>query len=154
MQILIVCDSMTGNTQMVAEFIQKTLWEQHEYHAQIASPKENVSIEGYDLVFLGAYTWGEGKLPKKMRDYLANILVENELPIFPQFSVFGTGDTQWGGENLVNYCRAVDAMYYYCSKYANEPIAKLKIEQSPVSKFQQNEIFKFINETLRGMIVC
>ena len=145
---------MTGNTKMVAELIKKTLWEKYEYHALLATPKDNVSIEGYDLVFLGAYTWGNGELPRKMRAYLGYILVDNALVKFPHFAIFGTGDTQWGGENLINYCRAVDAMYFYCSRYANEPIAKLKIEQSPVSTFQQKEIFKFVYDTLRGWIEC
>lgn len=145
---------MTGNTKMVAELIQKALREQYVCHAHIASPQENLSIEGYELVFLGSYTWGEGKLPRKMRAYLARILVENELPKYPQFSVFGTGDTQWGGESLVNYCKAVDAMYFYCTKYANEPITRLKIEQSPVSKYQQKAILNYVSETMKGMVKC
>ena len=143
---------MTGNTLMVAELIKATLWKQYAYHSEIVAPKDNVNIDGYDLVFLGAYTWGDGELPKKMRAYLSKILIDNELLVYPRFSIFGTGDTQWGGENLINYCRAVDAMYFYCNKYANKPIAKLKIEQSPVSKFQQKEVKKFVKETLRGMV--
>lgn len=151
MKALIVCSSLTGNTKIVADLIQENLEVQYECNVHIATPKEKSDISKYDLVLLGSYTWNLGELPIQMKKYLRLIFVERETKVFPQFAVFGTGDTQWGGEDLKNYCRAVDALYYYCEKYANKPISKLKIEQSPVSKHQKEKIFDFVDSVMKGM---
>jgi predicted ribonucleotide reductase-associated flavodoxin len=117
---IIIYHSYTGNTEEVAEIIQKQLLSngiQVDIHrvgsGAIPDPAN------YDICFVGTFTWEEGSLPKEIEDYLDySVLPSNT-------AIFGTGDTQFGKDST--FCRAVNII---ANKYGYKYIP-LKIEQSP-----------------------
>lgn len=69
---------------------------------------------------IGTFTWGKGATPDDVKDFVYEIGYKP-----PNVFIFGTGDTQFGGDTL--FCHATDKLAkFYQSSY--EP---LKIEQSP-----------------------
>lgn len=120
---------MGGNTKEVANIISQTIRDEN-ISVLISDLDENIDIEEYSLVFIGSYTWGNGNLPQRVREYLKWLLKENSFNL-PTFSVYGTGDTQW-----THFCRAVDELEYHLNKKANV-IGKLKIEQHPVNQLEK-----------------
>lgn len=137
--------SVSGNTKQVSKLIKDQLNTEGQVSKTLVLHNQNdfehLDIETYEHVFIGTPTYGAGKTPKPVLDFLRYILKRNDF-ILPRFSVFGTGDSQFP-----NYCRAVDEVEYHLSKKTNVT-AKLKIEQYPVSKYQLNKITEFVNKSL------
>jgi flavodoxin I len=118
---LIAYASWSGNTQEVAEIIEDTL------------AKEGIEVTSYrigggvipnprdfDAMIIGSFTWEKGATPDEVKDFVADIGYKPS-----NVYVFGTGDTQFGGDEL--FCNAaVKLARFYESNYA-----PLKIEQSP-----------------------
>jgi predicted ribonucleotide reductase-associated flavodoxin len=79
-----------------------------------------VDASRYGLIFIGTFTWEMGATPEEVKDFVLEIGYKPE-----NVAVFGTGDTQFGGDDL--YCCAVNKLEaFYRSKWNG-----LKIEQSP-----------------------
>ena len=79
-----------------------------------------INLKMYDLIFIGTFTWAKGALPIEVKDFVWEIGYKPK-----NIAVFGTGDTQFGGDEL--FClAAVKLARFYNSRW--EP---LKIEQSP-----------------------
>lgn len=71
-------------------------------------------------MIIGSFTWDKGATPDEVKDFVADVGYKPA-----NVYVFGTGDTQFGGDAL--FCNAaVRLARFYESNY--EP---LKIEQSP-----------------------
>lgn len=134
--IAIIYTSYGGNTRDLAEIIKLKL-EECGLNAHTYSNKDVIDYENYDYFLFGSLTWVDGKLPIQMRKLMKDILIENPRNI-KRASLFGTGETQWGMEN---YCKAVDEMAYHLSKNNIIVDFKLKIEQNPLGKEKQIEIF-------------
>lgn len=119
--------SYSGNTQEVAELIAETLADNYVsaslHQIGIDSP---IDPEAYDFIFLGTFTWEIGSTPDEVKDFILEIGYKPD-----NIAVFGTGDTQFGGEKL--FCRAVDKL---CQFY-HSPWDGLKIEQSPRGSQEQ-----------------
>ncbi|MGG0667891.1 flavodoxin [Lederbergia citrisecunda] len=134
---LIIYHSFTGNTEEVAELIAKTL-EDSNVNVELYRLGSGTVPEPstFDICFLGTFTWEEGLLPEEMEDFLefAN-LPENK-------AVFGTGDTQFGGDSM--FCKAVNTIV---SKYGAKYIP-LKIEQSPRGT-QEKKVTKWTEQIIR-----
>lgn len=121
MRALIAYLSYSGNTQEVAEGIQDTLEE-----AGMSVVTHEIGIDPpvdateYDLIFIGTFTWDYGQTPDEVKDFVLEVGYKPE-----NVFVFGTGDTQFGGDEL--FCLAAQklATFYHST---HEP---LKIEQSP-----------------------
>jgi flavodoxin I len=127
---LIVYASWSGNTQEVAEMIEETL------------VAENIAVTTYrigggiipnprdfDAMIFGSFTWEQGSTPDEVKDFVADVGYKPA-----NVYVFGTGDTQFGGDTL--FCHAaVKLARFYASPY--EP---LKIEQSPRGVQQEKVI--------------
>src|SRR5699024_222940 len=101
-RILICYASYSGNTKEVAEFITDEL--QINGHivdtyrigggvGRIPSPTD------YDFMLLGSFTWAKGATPDDVKDFVYEIGYKP-----PNVFVFGTGDTQFGGDEL--FCAA------------------------------------------------
>lgn len=118
---LIAYATWSGNTQEVADIIEEIL------------VGENIGVTKYrigggvmpdprhfDALIIGSFTWDKGATPDEVKDFVADVGYKPD-----NVYVFGTGDTQFGGDEL--FCLAADKLArFYASTY--EP---LKIEQSP-----------------------
>jgi len=121
LRALIVYISYSGNTEEVAELIGSELKRNGarvDYYELEVSPPRDVSA--YDYVFLGTFTWDYGKVPHEVKDFILDVGYKPS-----NMAIFGTGDTQFGGEE--QYCQAVDKLV----KFYHSPWPGLKIEQSP-----------------------
>lgn len=122
----------SGNTQEVAELASKVLrsngYQVDEYRVgSRTAPFPN--IRDYDLILFGTYTIGAGHTPVKMKKFVAQVGYKPE-----RVYLFGTGDTQFGGDDL--FCNAVTKL----AKFYNTPYPVLKIEQSPRGKQEKKVI--------------
>lgn len=119
---LIVYASLSGNTQEVAELISAELTkagiEVVEY--RIGGDEPSPDPVDFDAMWIGSYTWGKGATPHEVKDFVADLGYKPD-PVY----VFGTGDTQFGGDEL--FCAAAVKL----AKFYNSPVEPLKIEQSP-----------------------
>lgn len=120
--------SYSGNTEEVAELIGEQLKRNHvevDMHRVGISP--SFDPEEYDVVFLGTFTWEYGYVPEEMKELILEIGYKPN-----HIAVFGTGDTQFGGDEI--FCMAVDKL----QKFYNSKWTGLKIEQSPRGSQEAN----------------
>lgn len=118
---LIAYLSYSGNTEEVAVILQETA-ESRGLHIAMhrIGIDPPVDAAAYDVIFIGTFTWENGATPDEVKDFVWEIGYKP-----PNVAVFGTGDTQFGGDEL--FCYAADKLgRFYNSKW---PV--LKIEQSP-----------------------
>lgn len=121
LKALIAYLSYSGNTKEVAEIIEEVLKEK-KFQVDMHRIGVNlpINLKMYDLIFIGTFTWAKGALPIEVKDFVWEIGYKPK-----NIAVFGTGDTQLGGDEL--FClAAVKLARFYNSRW--EP---LKIEQSP-----------------------
>ena len=113
--------SYSGNTKEVAELIAETLTANNVspifHRIGIDLP---IVPEANDFIFLGTFTWETGSTPDEVKDFILEVGYKPN-----NVAVFGTGDTQFGGDDL--FCSAVDKL---CTFYQS-PWVGLKVEQSP-----------------------
>ncbi|QUW21020.1 flavodoxin [Sporosarcina sp. Marseille-Q4063] len=118
---LIAYATWSGNTEEVAELIEENLLKSNMDVTRYrigTGPLPNVN--DYDALIIGSFTWDKGATPDEVKDFVAEVGYKP-----PNVYVFGTGDTQFGGDAL--FCSAaVKLARFYESNYA-----PLKIEQSP-----------------------
>src|SRR5690625_6608179 len=121
MKILIVYLSYSGNTEEIAQYIEGRLNEQDiETNLYEIGYGQLPDIEQYDKILIGTFTWDHGSTPDEMKDFILEVGYKPS-----NIAVFGSGDTQFGGDDL--FCRAVDKLV----KFYNSRWSGLKIEQSP-----------------------
>jgi flavodoxin I len=126
----VIYATMSGNTKEVAEIIAAETGA--DLFPMSDSPPD---LGGYDLLFIGSYTWGYGESPHIVKDFARSLGYKPE-----HVAVFGTGDTQWP-----DFCAAADRLAkFYESKYPT-----LKIEQSPRGHQEKN-----ITEWTKEVIAC
>lgn len=113
--------SYSGNTKEVAEIIEQVL-KAHDFEVD----KHQIGIstsfkpENYDLIFIGTFTWAKGATPDEVKEFVLEIGYKPD-----NIAVFGTGETQFGGDEL--FCLAATKLAsFYKSKWE-----ALRIEQSP-----------------------
>lgn|SRR5699024_3298173 len=113
--------SYSGNTEEVAHIIETTLIDEKidvdMYEIGIDPP---INLSAYDFIFIGTFTWDYGSTPDEVKDFVLEVGYKPE-----NIAVFGSGDTQFGGDEL--FCRASDRL----AKFYNSRVPTLKIEQSP-----------------------
>src|SRR5699024_10935722 len=122
MRCLIAYLSYSGNTEEIAQYIEGKLringFQVDMHEIGIDLPVEDVS--DYDFIFLGTFTWDMGSTADEVKDFVLEVGYKPN-----NIAVFGSGDTQFGGDTL--FCKAVDKLVtFYNSKWDG-----LKIEQSP-----------------------
>ena len=118
---LIAYATWSGNTAEVAELIEETL---RNYGIEVALHRIGADVfpnpREFDALIIGSFTWDKGSTPDEVKDFVADVGYKPK-----NVYVFGTGDTQFGGDAL--FCNAaVKLARFYESK-----VAPLKIEQSP-----------------------
>ncbi|MDL2285773.1 flavodoxin [Desulfovibrio sp. OttesenSCG-928-F07] len=132
---LIVYGSTTGNTEYVADAVQRVL-EAMSFEVtkkDAGSVNANGLCEGYDLVFFGCSTWGDDSIE----------LQDDFIPLFDSFDEIGASGKKAGvfGCGLSDYtyfCGAVDAIEEKLNKLGANVIDTLKIDGDPQS--EQGEI--------------
>ncbi|SFD66312.1 ribonucleotide reductase-associated flavodoxin, putative [Lentibacillus persicus] len=137
MRCLIAYLSYSGNTKEAAESVADYLAadgsEVYMHRIGIDAP---VDVSRYDLIFIGTFTWDRGATPDEVKDFVLEVGYKPS-----NVAVFGTGDTQFGGEAL--YCKAAEKLaHFYKSRWPC-----LKIEQSPRGSQEQ-----LIQEWLEGVL--
>lgn len=137
MRTLIAYLSYSGNTEEVADYIETKLRDDNlSVERHLIGIDAPVDPEMYDYIFLGTFTWETGSTPDEVKDFVLEVGYKPD-----NIAVFGTGDTQFGGDEL--FCRAVDKLArFYHSRWNG-----LKIEQSP--RGSQEEI---IDEWVEGVL--
>lgn len=120
--LLISYLSYSGNTKEVAELIEHNCQKlgviADLYRIGTSEPIPDVA--SYDAVMVGCFTWGKGETPKKMKKFILDVGFKPACVY-----VFGTGDTQFGGDEL--FCSAADKLH----RFFHSPLPVLKVEQSP-----------------------
>jgi len=127
LRTLIAYLSYSGNTKEVAEKICGKLKEDGfrvDTHRIGIDPPVNVA--DYQYVFIGTFTWEMGATPDEVKDFVLEVGYKPD-----NVAVFGTGDTQFGGDEL--YCKAARKL----ATFYNSRWPALKIEQSPRGSQEQ-----------------
>ncbi|MBB5146082.1 putative ribonucleotide reductase-associated flavodoxin [Cerasibacillus quisquiliarum] len=121
MRALIAYLSYSGNTEEIAEIIaDKLVADGMEVEMHSIGIDPPIDPSRYDYFFFGTFTWDVGSTPDEMKDFVLEVGYKPD-----NVAVFGSGDTQFGGDDL--FCRAVDRL----AKFYNSKWEGLKIEQSP-----------------------
>ncbi|MBS4199413.1 flavodoxin [Bacillus sp. FJAT-49732] len=121
MRVLICYASFSGNTKETAELIAETLMkEQYDIKLYRIGTGQIPDPSLFDVMMIGSFTWAKGATPNDVKDFVYEIGYKP-----PHVYVFGTGDTQFGGDYL--FCNAVEKL----AKFYNSSYEPLKIEQSP-----------------------
>ncbi len=119
---LIIYASMSGNTKEVADIIASELSNSGVTYVDVRRIEGGVlpKPRDFDAMIIGTYTWDKGATPEEVKDFAADLGYKPD-----NVYVFGTGDTQFGGDAL--FCKAADKLArFYETEY---PV--LKVEQSP-----------------------
>lgn len=130
--------SYSGNTAETAEIIETKL---RSTGAMVDMHRIGIdrplNPARYDRLFIGTFTWERGSTPDEVKDFVREIGYKPD-----NIAVFGTGDTQFGGDDL--FCLAADKLVtFYASKWE-----ALKIEQSPRGA-QENKIDNWLKGVLQ-----
>lgn len=121
MNVLVCYLTYGGNTEEVAELVQETLLaEGHSVTLYRLESGAIPDVRAHDALFLGTFTYMKGNTPEEVKDFVQDVGYKP-----PHVYVFGTGDTQYGGDEL--FCRAADRL----ATFYESPYPPLKIEQSP-----------------------
>ncbi|KXH83846.1 flavodoxin [Sporosarcina sp. HYO08] len=129
---LIAYASWSGNTEEVAGLIGEALAEEGVSVTMHRIGRDVLpNPRSFDAFIIGSFTWDRGATPDEVKDFVAQIGYKPN-PVF----VFGTGDTQFGGDDL--FCKAADKL----AKFYHSTYAVLKIEQSPRGA-QESEVINW-----------
>jgi predicted ribonucleotide reductase-associated flavodoxin len=127
---LIAYASWSGNTGEVAEIVEETLLSEGmdvTVHRIGIGPMPDP--RQFDAMIIGSFTWDKGATPDEVKDFVADIGYKPR-----NVYVFGTGDTQFGGDEL--FCNAAAKL----ARFYGSAIEPLKIEQSPRGKQEKKVI--------------
>lgn len=134
---LVLYQSYTGNTETFLEFLKT-----HSKNELVISSDFNIDISLYDKIAFGAFTWSNGKIPKKMKQFLID---NHHLLKDKEVFVFGSGNSIYP-----KFCAAVDGIIKICSDSGAKIIGSFKFEQrfneSNFSKQEINNLIKTIEK--------
>lgn len=137
-RVLICYLTYSGNTEEVAELIETNLLSDNFYVDMYEIGFDKIpKISNYDAILIGTFTWDYGETPEEVKDFVLDVGYKPD-----NVFIFGTGDTQFGGNDF--FCRATDRL----CRFYNSKLEPLKIEQSPrgyQEKFVNRWVDKVIN---------
>lgn len=135
--ILLVYATMSGNTEAMADLIEKGLLEagasvdRHE-----AMDIDAELLNDYEHIIFGTYTWGDGDLPDELMDIAEDM--ENLEFTGKTFALFGSGDTSYEF-----FCGAVDELEKtITSRGGRVVLPSVKIEMNPEGS-EEEELKEF-----------
>lgn len=136
MKILAIVESLTGNTMSFIEYIEETYGD--KVSIDVFDPYTHLTeerVKEYDKIMLGCYTWGMGRMPIEMKEFIIayrDILLEQDVLLF------GSGWTVYE-----TYCWAVDGMNIILDE--KFPTIKFELRFDPKLESEAIETFeKFI----------
>lgn len=140
MKALICYLSYSGNTEEIAELLKMNLEERGHIVDMYAIGDEMLpELSAYDFLFLGTFTWDAGDLPDELKEFIQQVGYTPK-----NVYIFGSGDTQFGGDDL--FCNAVNKLTrFYACEYEG-----LKIEQSPRGS-QEKIVTKWLEGVLENV---
>jgi flavodoxin I len=135
-KILLVYATMSGNTEAMADLIEKGLQEaEAEVDRFEAMDIDDAELfNDYEHIVLGTYTWGDGDLPDEFLD----LAEEMEALDFTgkTCAVFGSGDTAYE-----YFCGAVDTLEEKIKERGGEIVLpSVKVEMNPEG--EEEEVLK------------
>ncbi|WNV81188.1 flavodoxin [Bacillus atrophaeus] len=135
--ILLVYATMSGNTEAMADLIEKGLKDaEAEVDRYEAMDIDAELLNDYDHIIMGAYTWGDGDLPDEFLD-IADEMEELNFA-GKKFAVFGSGDTSYEF-----FCGAVDTLEEKIKERGGEVILpSIKIEMNPEGE-EEEQLLEF-----------
>jgi predicted ribonucleotide reductase-associated flavodoxin len=132
MKILIAYESLSGHTQVLANYIFEQL--KDKYSVEIKNILLDDKVGNYDLYLLGTWTCGLGETPANMKTFCQS------LPNGICVAAFGTGETQWGMDYFCGAARRI-------ANHFKSPYPVLRIEQMLANDFQKTQV----NQWLAGI---
>lgn len=123
--ILLVMTSKTGNTRTFVKFLEK-----YSEQQIIICEDFSQSIKDYEKISFGAYTWGNGKIPKEMKEYLIS---QKDDFKGKEIFIFGSGNSIYP-----KFCAAVDGINKIVSDCGAIVKGTFKFEQ----RFNENDYSK------------
>ncbi|MCY9263600.1 flavodoxin [Bacillus haynesii] len=125
-KVLLVYASMSGNTEAMADLIEKGLLEGGaEVDRHEAMDVDAALFTDYQHMIFGAYTWGDGELPDEFLDIYDDM--EGMDFTGKTFAVFGSGDTSYE-----HFCGAVDMLEDKIKELGGGVVLpSVKIEMNP-----------------------
>ncbi|MFC0524399.1 flavodoxin [Pontibacillus salicampi] len=137
-QILIGFASMSGNTEEMADLLKEDLENAgHTVTMDEIEELEADSLQQYEGVLIGCYTWNDGDLPYEAEDFyeeLANVDLTGV-----KAAVFGSGDTAYP-----QYCEAVHTFEDQLKAQGAAIVQEgLKVEMAPTTDEDFDAIEQF-----------
>lgn len=130
-KVLMVYASQSGNTEMITDIIAQHLTDL-KYDVTIKSFDFDVidvaTLQKYDAVLAGTYTWDDGELPYEVEDFYIDLENANLAELI--FGVYGSADSFYDTFGLAIDLLAVRAK----NLGANVIEERLKIELEPDAK--------------------
>lgn len=137
LRVLNACASWSGNTLEVSDLIDIVLKEEG---FEVFNYDVGLGIvpnpDDFDVMLLGSFTWEEGSTPDDVKDFVADLGVKPS-----NVYVYGTGDTQFGGDDY--FCLAAVKL----SKFYGSRKDPLLIEQSPRGS-QEKKVLSWAEEVV------
>ncbi|CAN2252101.1 flavodoxin [Bacillus vallismortis] len=137
-KILLVYATMSGNTEAMADLIEKGLQEAEAEadRYEVMDIDDAELFNDYDHIMMGTYTWGDGDLPDEFLD-LAEDMDEIDFS-GKTCAVFGSGDTAYEF-----FCGAVDTLEAKIKERGGEIVLpSVKIENNPEGE-EEEELMEF-----------
>jgi len=95
-KILVTYGSLTGNTEVVASYLQEQIQAAgHDCALENGFEVMADSLKDYDLVIIGGSTWGDGELNPISEEFLVNLDSSGIRLEGVKFSVFGLGESHY-----------------------------------------------------------
>lgn len=148
MKILILYESLTGNTRSFVDYLLDRLGWTPDVKIDVVTFSEFAkedhlkNLSKYDIIFLGTYTWGSGKIPTRVKRI---IIQEREELMSTKVFLFGSGITIYA-----NFCGALDGISTILDK---EDIPKIKYELTflPEENLEGIKVLDgFLSKNLKG----
>ncbi|TMW70927.1 flavodoxin [Alteribacter natronophilus] len=141
--------SMSGNTEDMADMIEaevKTIDNTVKVEKHEMDEVEAGELTGYDVIFLGSYTWGDGDLPYEAEDFydeLEDVDLSGKV-----VGVFGSGDRDYP-----HFCSAVDMLAERAEKQGARTVpSNVKIELAPDTEEDEEQIRALVKDCMKSPV--
>lgn len=122
MKQLIIYVSLTGNTKTFVDYLIS------KSNNEVDIGDLTTDISSYNRIAIGSYSWGNGKIPKRLKEYLIS---NKDNFKDKEICVFGSGNSIYP-----NFCGATNGITKILEDCGANIIGSFKFEQ----RFNENEL--------------